>query len=70
MNYFSRILLLCFVGMSAQAQTFKMRSPNGNQQLVFAIDESGAPTYSLQFKNKPVVTQSAMGFTLKGVCGG
>jgi glucan 1,4-alpha-glucosidase len=65
MNYISKIILLCIVCASANAQTYRMKSPNGNQVLTFMIDESGAPTYSLNFKGKAIIKPSAMGFQLK-----
>jgi hypothetical protein len=65
MRKISRILLLCLVANFAKAQTVKTASPNGKQVLTFSLDESGAPTYSLQYKNKTVVAPSTMGFLLK-----
>ncbi|WP_211230236.1 glycoside hydrolase family 97 protein [Algoriphagus marincola] len=43
----------------------EIKSPNGEMQLAFSLDAAGAPTYQLNFKNKPVIKSSRLGFDLK-----
>ncbi len=43
----------------------EIKSPNGEMQLAFSLDAAGAPTYQLNFKNKPVIKSSRLGFHLK-----
>jgi glucan 1,4-alpha-glucosidase len=57
--------LLLALPIGLQAQTYKINSPNGQQQLVFAMDEYRQPTYSLLYKGKVVIAPSKMGFKLK-----
>jgi glucan 1,4-alpha-glucosidase len=60
-----KIILLCMLANTVYAQTYRMKSPNGNQLLTFSIADDGAPTYSLAYKGKLVVDKSAMGFQIK-----
>jgi glucan 1,4-alpha-glucosidase len=46
----------------AQAQSLSITSPNGAQELNFSINAKGTPTYSLNYKNKPIIKPSDMGF--------
>lgn len=60
--------ILCFwiwilFGVSIHAQTFS--SPNGQLKLNFKIEEGGIPYYSLDYKNKIVLKESKLGFTIK-----
>lgn len=60
--------ILCFwigilFGVNIQAQTFS--SPNGQLKLNFTIEERGSPYYSLQYKDKTVLKDSKLGFTIK-----
>lgn len=43
----------------------EIKSPNEEMQLAFSLDASGAPTYQLNFKNKPVIKSSRLGLDLK-----
>jgi hypothetical protein len=43
----------------------EIKSTNGEMQLAFSLDAAGAPTYQLNFKNKPVIKSSRLGFDLK-----
>ena len=45
----------------AQQQT----SPDGNVILSFSLKNDGTPSYKVSYKNKPVINESALGFTLK-----
>ncbi|MDE0561712.1 glycoside hydrolase family 97 protein [Algoriphagus sp. NF] len=43
----------------------EIKSPNGVMKLAFSLDAAGAPTYQLNFKNKPVIKSSRLGLDLK-----
>jgi alpha-glucosidase len=59
----SALLLLAFSG-SCFAQTAILQSPNGNIKITIS-DELTTPSYSIDFKNKPVINHSALGFKFK-----
>ncbi|KDC55366.1 glycoside hydrolase family 97 protein [Pseudoalteromonas sp. S3431] len=59
----STLLLLAF-SSSCFAQTATLQSPNGNIKITIS-DELNTPTYSIDFKNRPVITSSALGFEFK-----
>ena len=59
----SALLLLAFSG-SCFAQTATLQSPNGNIKITIS-DELTTPSYSIDFKNKPVINHSALGFKFK-----
>ena len=59
----SALLLLAFSG-SCFAQTATLQSPNGNIKITIS-DELTTPSYSIDFKNKPVINSSALGFKFK-----
>ena len=40
-------------------------SPNGNVVLTFSLTAEGTPAYKVTYKNKPVVKESTLGFSLK-----
>lgn len=44
-------------------------SPDGDVRLVFKVDSQGVPTYSLSYKQKPVIKTSRLGLELKGAPG-
>ena len=61
-----RILLLislsfisCHLAFSAS-----VKSPNGNVELKFGVDEAGRPVYELSYKGRPVVLPSHLGLDL------
>lgn len=56
--------LLMFTGINAQDKTV-VSSPDNNIKLSFWLNGNGAPHYSLDYKGKPVVLPSSMGFELK-----
>ena len=56
------IPLLLFV-FCLKAQT--VQSPSKQLSLEFKLAENGKPTYSVTYKNKPVVLQSNLGIKLK-----
>ena len=39
-------------------------SPNKEISVAFSVNEKGAPTYQIQYKQKPVILESSMGFEL------
>ena len=53
--------------MSAQdANLRKVSSPDGNVELSFNLKDGHIPVYSLDYKGKPVVGESHLGFKLQG----
>jgi glucan 1,4-alpha-glucosidase len=59
--------MVCATGLlvnTTNAQKISMRSPNGQQQLSFALDGTNCPTYALSYKGKAIVNQSRMGIAL------
>ncbi|MCU0398294.1 MAG: glycoside hydrolase family 97 protein [Cyclobacteriaceae bacterium] len=43
----------------------ELRSPNGQLNMVFSLQNDGTPTYQLSYKGKPVIKPSALGMELK-----
>lgn len=43
-----------------------LRSPDGELSLRFTLDQAGAPTYALDYRNRPVILPSGMGLELRG----
>lgn len=58
------ILTLIVLGLTLTVKAQKLQSPDGNFELTFSV-ENGKPYYSLNYKNKPVIHKSGMGFELK-----
>jgi len=56
--------LLLFTGIHAQDKAV-VSSPDNNIRLSFWLSAGGAPQYSLDYKGRPVVLPSSMGFELK-----
>jgi hypothetical protein len=56
-------LLLVFVHVVTAQE---LKSPDGKFTMTFSLQSDGTPTYQLQFKGKPVIRPSALGFELKG----
>lgn len=55
--------ILFMLSPNVKAQTVK--SPDGNVVLTFALKKGGVPTYTLDYKRKPVIKQSELGLELK-----
>ena len=55
-------LCLLFFTICIQAQT--LQSPSKAISLDFKLD-AGKPTYTVTYKNKPIILQSALGVKLK-----
>ncbi|MCX6185028.1 MAG: glycoside hydrolase family 97 protein [Flavobacterium sp.] len=57
------LILLLSVALHSIAQ--QVQSPNHNCTLSFQLAEKGTPTYTVAYKNKPVVLRSLLGIYLK-----
>ena len=58
------ILLMSIFAMPlAMAQ--QQSSPDGNVVLTFSLKADGTPSYKVTYKNKAVINESTLGFTLK-----
>lgn len=44
----------------------ELKSPDGNLQMTFKLENAGVPTYILTYKGKDVIKPSKLGFELKG----
>ena len=70
MKKFLTLLIILGVSaglMSAQDANFrKVSSPDGNVELSFNLKDGHIPVYSLDYKGKPVVGESHLGFKLQG----
>lgn len=62
-KYFVSILFVFSSLFIVNAQ--KLKSPNGEFELEFALSKSGEPMYALYLKGKEVIKQSKLGFELK-----
>ncbi len=60
-------LFLFFAISLGHAQSIE--SPSGKIALNFKLAGNGQPTYSVNYKNKAVVLESALGIKLKGKTG-
>ena len=56
-------LMSIFVVHLTMAQ--QQSSPDGNVMLSFSLKSDGTPSYKVTYKNKPVINESTLGFTLK-----
>lgn len=56
-------MCLCIASHWVIAQ--ELKSPNGNLELKFWLQNNGEPTYSLTYKGKDVIKPSKLGFELK-----
>ena len=63
------LILLCAAAaplLAAGSQPQTLESPNGDLCLHFALSETGAPYYSLSFRERPVIRDSRLGFEIRG----
>ena len=60
-SIFSILVLLLYTIVQAQS----IQSPSKQITLTFNLTENGKPTYSVTYKNKPIIHQSDLGITLK-----
>ena len=68
-KFLTVLIILCVSAglMSAQdANLRKVSSPDGNVELSFNLKDGHIPVYSLDYKGKPVVGESHLGFKLQG----
>ena len=68
-KFLTLLIILCVSAglMSAQdANLRKVFSPDGNVELSFNLKDGHIPVYSLDYKGKPVVGESHLGFKLQG----
>ena len=68
-KFLTLLIILCVSAglMSAQdANLRKVSSPDGNVELSFNLKDGHIPVYSLDYKGKPVVGESQLGFKLQG----
>ena len=68
-KFLTLLIILCVSAglMSAQdANLRKVSSPDGNVKLSFNLKDGHIPVYSLDYKGKPVVGESHLGFKLQG----
>ncbi len=54
------IAVMALFALTATAQTLK--SPDGNLEMSFRLDDKGTPIYTLSYKGREVVRPSALGF--------
>jgi hypothetical protein len=59
-----KLILLAMIIASATTQSQSLLSPSKELKLDFAVD-GGKPSYTLSYKNKPVIEKSLLGFELK-----
>ena len=68
-KFLTLLIILCVSAglMSAQdANLRKVSGPDGNVELSFNLKDGHIPVYSLDYKGKPVVGESHLGFKLQG----
>jgi alpha-glucosidase len=53
--------------MAGDVNGTPISSPDGNIQVIFELDESGAPFYRIDFKGHPLIGKSRLGLNLEGV---
>lgn len=59
------LLSLSMMLMALTVGAQKLKSPNGQMEMNFALDANGRPTYNLSFKGRAVVKTSKLGIELK-----
>jgi hypothetical protein len=60
--FFASFILFAF---STLAQAQQLKSPEGKFVMEFSLQNDGAPTYNLKYKNKEVIKTSKLGLELK-----
>jgi hypothetical protein len=56
--------LFCLIISVSQIKAQEIKSPNGSISLNFSLLNDGAPTYTVNYKNKVAIKQSKLGFEL------
>jgi len=67
MNFLKKTLLLLFAltnGAILQAQTYSLKSPNGDLQLSTSVDN--IISFQVAYKNQPIISESIIDLKLKG----
>ena len=57
------VITICFSFLGLQAQ--ELKSPNGDLEMKFSLQENGTPAYQLFYKGKEVIKTSTLGLELK-----
>ncbi|PXV63031.1 glycosyl hydrolase family 97 [Dysgonomonas alginatilytica] len=57
-------LLLCISVMINYMMAQELKSPNGNQVLIFSVNNVGEPVYTLTYKGKDIIKPSKLGLEL------
>ena len=52
--------------LAVGSQSRILESPDKNLRMEFYLSDTGAPRYSLNFKQRPVILDSDLGFELRG----
>lgn len=60
-----KIILLMSVFAAHFVMAQQQSSPDGSVMLSFSLKSDGTPSYKVSYKNKPVINESTLGFTLK-----
>lgn len=60
-------LLSVMAGPAHTAEPYALASPAGKVEVSFALADDGAPSWSVSFRGKPVLAESRLGLTLRGV---
>ena len=58
------ITIVCMLCVAPLLFAQTLSSPNGNLKLSFRLTEKGTPMYTLTFKGKTVISESALGFVI------
>ncbi|MDT0649911.1 glycoside hydrolase family 97 protein [Autumnicola edwardsiae] len=59
------ILVACTLFSIGAANSQSLNSPNGELEMQFSLNESGAPIYSLSYAEKSIIEPSSLGLDLK-----
>ncbi len=59
------LLALCLISTTGFAQNFKIASPNAKIVLALALNADGELVYNINYKNKPAIESSHLGFKIK-----
>ena len=60
-----KIIFLMSIFAAHLTMAQQQSSPDGNVILSFSLKSDGTPSYKVSYKNKPVINESTLGFTLK-----
>ena len=60
-----KIIFLMSIFAAHLSMAQQQSSPDGSVMLSFSLKSDGTPSYKVTYKNKPVINESTLGFTLK-----